>query len=51
MSAYLPIFNVSPAQTIYLDIAAAVIVAISAAIIPTCRSVNIRIADGLRKIT
>jgi len=50
MSAYLPIFHVSP-ETIYLDIAAAVIVAVAAAIIPTCRSINIRIADGLRKIT
>lgn len=50
MSAFLPIFNVST-QTIYLDIIASVIVAISAAIIPTCRSVNIRIAEGLRKIT
>lgn len=50
MSAYLPIFHVSP-ETIYLDVAAAVIVAVTAAIIPTCRSINIRIADGLRKIT
>jgi putative ABC transport system permease protein len=50
MSDFLPIFNVST-QTIYLDILASVIVAISAAIIPTCRSVNIRIAEGLRKIT
>ena len=50
MSTYLPIFHVSP-ETIWLDIAAAVIVAVTAAIIPTCRSINIRIADGLRKIT
>jgi putative ABC transport system permease protein len=50
MSAFLPIFNVS-AQTVYLDILASVIVAIAAAIIPTFRSVNIRIAEGLRKIT
>ena len=50
MSAFLPIFHVSK-QTIYLDIVAAVIVAVFAAIIPTCRSVNIRIAEGLRKIT
>jgi putative ABC transport system permease protein len=50
MSAFLPIFHVSR-QTIYLDIAAAVIVAVVAAVIPTCRSVNIRIAEGLRKIT
>jgi putative ABC transport system permease protein len=50
MSAFLPIFHVSK-KTIYLDIAAAVVVAVVAAIIPTCRSVNIRIAEGLRKIT
>ena len=50
MSAFLPIFHVSR-QTIYLDIVAAVIVAVVAAVIPTCRSVNIRIAEGLRKIT
>ncbi len=50
MSAFLPIFHVSR-QTIYLDIVAAFIVAVVAAIIPTCRSVNIRIAEGLRKIT
>ena len=50
MSAFLPIFHVSR-QTIYLDIAAAIIVAVVAAVIPTCRSVNIRIAEGLRKIT
>jgi putative ABC transport system permease protein len=50
MSAFLPIFRVSR-ETIYLDIIAAVIVAVIAAVIPTCRSVNIRIAEGLRKIT
>ena len=50
MSAFLPIFHVSK-QTIYLDIAAAIVVAIVAGIIPTFRSVNIRIAEGLRKIT
>jgi putative ABC transport system permease protein len=50
MSDFLPIFNVST-KTIYLDVLASVIVAVSAAIIPTCRAVNIRIAEGLRKIT
>lgn len=50
MSAFLPIFIVSE-KTIYLDILASVIVAVTAAIIPTFRSVNIRIAEGLRKIT
>ena len=41
----------SLSQTIYLDVLASVIVAIAAAVIPTCRAVNIRIAEGLRKIT
>src|SRR5574340_837980 len=50
MSDFLPIFNVS-IQTIYLDVLASFIVAVSAAIIPTCRAANIRIAEGLRKIT
>ena len=50
MSAFLPIFIVSE-KTIYLDILASVIVAVTAGIIPTFRSVNIRIAEGLRKIT
>ena len=50
MSAFLPIFHVSK-QTIYLDILASVIVAVSQPSYPTCRSVNIRIAEGLRKIT
>jgi putative ABC transport system permease protein len=50
MSAFLPIFHVSK-KTIYLDIVAAIIVAVVAAIIPTFQSVNIRIAEGLRKIT
>ncbi len=50
MSAFLPIFHVS-AKTIYLGILASVIVAVVAAIIPAWRSVNIRIAEGLRKIT
>jgi len=50
MSDFLPIFNVST-QTIYLDVLASVIVALAAAIIPTCRAVNIGIAEGLRKIT
>jgi hypothetical protein len=36
---------------LYLDLLASVIVAVAAAVIPTCRSINIGIADGLRKIT
>ncbi len=50
MSAFLPIFRVS-AQTIYLDVLVSVIVAAAAAIIPAWRSIRIRVAEGLRKIT
>ncbi|OGP56726.1 MAG: ABC transporter ATP-binding protein [Deltaproteobacteria bacterium RBG_13_52_11b] len=46
---YFPIFNIEN-KTLLLDIAAAMIVAISAAIIPTRRAIQIRIADGLRRI-
>ena len=49
MGAYFPIFNVAT-ETIYMDIAAFLIVGVVAAIVPTVRTVNIRIADGLRKI-
>lgn len=49
MSTFLPVFFVSP-QTIYLDILASVIVAISAAVIPALRITHIRVAEGLRKI-
>ena len=49
MKAFFPVFIVSK-ETIYLDFAAALIVAFIAAIIPTWRAVNIRIAEGLRKI-
>lgn len=49
MGAFFPIFNVA-GETIYMDIAAFIIVGVVAAIVPTVRTVNIRIADGLRKI-
>jgi len=49
MSTFLPVFNVS-AETIYYDLLAAVVVATTAAIIPTVRIMHIRIAEGLRKI-
>jgi putative ABC transport system permease protein len=49
MSTFLPVFNVSE-KTLYLDLLASVIVATSAAIIPTFRVIHIRIAEGLRKI-
>ena len=49
MSTFLPVFNVST-ETIYYDLLAAVVVATTAAIIPTVRIMHIRIAEGLRKI-
>ena len=49
LSTYFPIFNVER-ETIYLDIAAACLIGISAAAFPTWRAVRMRIADGLRRI-
>ncbi|HOP40327.1 MAG TPA: ABC transporter permease [Geobacteraceae bacterium] len=49
LSDYFPIFNVAPV-TIAMDIGAALMVGIVAAIFPTWRAVTIRIADGLRRI-
>ena len=49
LSTYFPVFLVSN-STIYLDIAAALLIACLAAIIPTRHAIRIRIADGLRRI-
>ncbi len=49
LSTYFPIFNVS-GETIVLDVGAALLVGFIAGLIPTCRAINIRIADGLRRI-
>jgi putative ABC transport system permease protein len=49
MSNYLPIFNVS-ASTIYMDIAAALLVGVVAGIFPAWRATNMRIAEGLSRI-
>ena len=49
LNQYFPIFNVER-ETIYMDIIAALIVACVAAVFPTWRAINIRIADGLRRI-
>jgi putative ABC transport system permease protein len=49
MGTYFPIFNVDR-TTLYLDAAAALIVGIVAAVVPTVQAVRIRIADGLRRI-
>jgi putative ABC transport system permease protein len=46
---FFPVFNVS-AETLYLDMTASVLIACMAAIIPTRRAINVRIADGLRRI-
>ncbi len=49
LATYFPIFLVSR-TTIYMDIAAALLMAFFAAIIPTRHAIRIRIADGLRRI-
>jgi putative ABC transport system permease protein len=49
LGAYFPGFLVKM-ETIYMDIGASILVGLCAAIIPTWRAVNIRIADGLRRI-
>ena len=49
LSQYFPIFNVAR-STVYMEVAAGLIVAIVAAIFPIWRSIQLRIADGLRRI-
>lgn len=49
LSAYFPVFIVT-SETLYLDVAASVLVGLVAAIFPTWRATRIRIADGLRRI-
>jgi len=49
LSTYFPVFNVAT-ETIYMDISASVLVGSVAAVFPTWRAINIRIADGLRRI-
>lgn len=49
LGTYFPVFNVAT-KTIYLDIAASLLVGIVAAIIPTWQATKIRIADGLRRM-
>lgn len=49
LSNYFPVFKVAE-ETIYMDLAASLIIGLLAAIVPTYRSVSIRIADGLRRI-
>jgi len=49
LATYFPIFLVSR-TTLYLDSAAAVLMAFFASIIPARHAVRVRIADGLRRI-
>jgi len=49
LSNFFPIFNVAH-ETIYMDVAAALLVGVVAGIFPTWRSIRIKIADGLRRI-
>jgi putative ABC transport system permease protein len=49
VGSFFPTFKIEP-STLYLDVAAALGVALVAAIIPTRRAIRIRIADGLRRI-
>lgn len=49
LSQYFPIFNVEP-RTILLDIGAALLVGVVAAVFPAWRAVRIRIAEGLRHL-
>ncbi|MCX5834510.1 MAG: FtsX-like permease family protein [Deltaproteobacteria bacterium] len=49
LGTYFPIFKVER-ETLYLDFAAALVLAISSAIIPTRQAIRIRIAEGLRRI-
>ena len=49
LSTFFPVFNVAT-ETIYMDIAASFLIALVAGVFPSWRAVNIRIADGLRRI-
>ncbi|MFH1147181.1 MAG: FtsX-like permease family protein, partial [Pseudomonadota bacterium] len=46
---YFPVFNVED-ETLMLEIAASILVGLVAALFPIWRAVNVRIADGLRRI-
>jgi putative ABC transport system permease protein len=49
LSAFFPIFIVS-AQTLWLDLLAALLIAFFAAIIPARHAIRVGIAEGLRRI-
>jgi len=46
---YFPVFNVAN-KTIYMDVAAGLVVGTVAAVFPVWRAITLRIADGLRRI-
>jgi putative ABC transport system permease protein len=46
---YLPVFQVEE-TTLYLDLIASLGVGILSALLPTWRAIQVRIADGLRRI-
>jgi putative ABC transport system permease protein len=49
LSTWFPIFIVSE-QTLWLDLAAAILIAFFAAIIPARHAIRVGIAEGLRRI-
>ena len=49
LSNFFPVFHVARA-TLYLDVAAALVIGLVSGIFPTWRAVTIKIADGLRRI-
>jgi putative ABC transport system permease protein len=49
LAAYFPYFHVET-ETLFLDVAAALMVGVLSALLPARRAIQIRIADGLRKV-
>jgi len=49
VGSYFPTFTIEP-STLYLDVAAGLVVAFAAAVIPCRRAIRLPIAEGLRRI-
>jgi putative ABC transport system permease protein len=49
LATYFPIFIVSE-ETLWLDLAAAILIAVFAAIVPTRHAIRVGIAEGLRRV-
>jgi putative ABC transport system permease protein len=49
VGTWFPVFKVEP-ETIYLDIAATLVVGTVAAVLPVWRAMSVRIAEGLRRM-